>query len=167
MPDPTPPRTSQLPADADGLLKLAAQSMFDTLANAAMGMFVIDRAHRIVWISEGYKQFLPALEREEADFVGRRVEEVVPNTLMAQVVDTGQAMLVDLTARLRRLERSTCPFDPPPPRPQARDAHWVTPKLVGEVMFGEWTRDAVMRHPSWRGLRPDKAPSDVALEESP
>ncbi|MES2991326.1 MAG: sigma 54-interacting transcriptional regulator [Pseudomonadota bacterium] len=96
MPDPTPPRTSQLPADADGLLKLAAQSMFDTLANAAMGMFVIDRAHRIVWISEGYKQFLPALEREEADFVGRRVEEVVPNTLMAQVVDTGQAMLVDL-----------------------------------------------------------------------
>ncbi len=96
MSDPTPPRTSQLPADADGLLKLAAQSMFDTLANAAMGMFVIDRAHRIVWISEGYKQFLPALEREEADFVGRRVEEVVPNTLMAQVVDSGQAMLVDL-----------------------------------------------------------------------
>jgi transcriptional regulator with PAS, ATPase and Fis domain len=96
MPDPTPPRTSALPADADGLLKLAAQSMFDTLASAAMGMFVIDRAHRIVWISEGYKQFLPALEREEADFVGRRVEDVVPNTLMAQVVDTGQAMLVDL-----------------------------------------------------------------------
>ena len=85
-----------LPADADGVLALAAKSMFDTLANAAMGMFVIDRAHRIVWISEGYKQFLPALEREECDFVGRRVEEVVPNTLMAQVVDTGQAILVDL-----------------------------------------------------------------------
>ncbi|MEP7102107.1 MAG: sigma 54-interacting transcriptional regulator [Burkholderiales bacterium] len=85
-----------LPADADGVLKLAAQSMFDTLANAAMGMFVIDRAHRIVWISEGYKQFLPALEREESDFVGRLVEEVVPNTMMAQVVDTGQAILVDL-----------------------------------------------------------------------
>ncbi|MES2101152.1 MAG: sigma 54-interacting transcriptional regulator [Pseudomonadota bacterium] len=99
MPDHAPsssPVHSALPADADGLLKLAARSMFDTLANAAMGMFVIDRAHRIVWISEGYKQFLPALEREEADFVGRRVEEVVPNTLMAQVVDTGQAMLVDL-----------------------------------------------------------------------
>ena len=91
-----PADSPTLPADADGVLKLAAQSMFDTLANAAMGMFVIDRAHRIVWISEGYKQFLPALERAEADFVGRRVEDVVPNTLMAQVVDTGQAVLVDL-----------------------------------------------------------------------
>ena len=85
-----------LPADSDGVLKLAARSMFDTLASAAMGMLVIDRSHRIVWISEGYKQFLPALEREESDFVGRRVEEVVPNTMMAQVVDTGQAILVDL-----------------------------------------------------------------------
>ena len=85
-----------LPADADGVLKLAAQSMFDTLAATAMGMMVVDREHRIVWISEGYKQFLPALEHEESDFVGRRVEEVVPNTLMAQVIDTGQAILVDL-----------------------------------------------------------------------
>ncbi|HKW83352.1 MAG TPA: sigma 54-interacting transcriptional regulator [Burkholderiaceae bacterium] len=85
-----------LPADADGVLKLAAQSMFDTLASTAMGMMVVDREHRIVWISEGYKQFLPALEREESDFVGRRVEEVVPNTLMAQVIDSGQAILVDL-----------------------------------------------------------------------
>jgi len=85
-----------LPVDADGVLKLAAQSMFDTLASTAMGMMVVDREHRIVWISEGYKQFLPALEREESDFVGRRVEEVVPNTLMAQVIDSGQAILVDL-----------------------------------------------------------------------
>ncbi|MBC7957085.1 MAG: sigma 54-interacting transcriptional regulator [Cytophagales bacterium] len=85
-----------LPADADGVLKLAAQSMFDTLAQAAMGMMVVDRNHRIVWISEGYKRFLPDLGHEESDFVGRRVEEVVPNTLMAHVIDTGQPMLVDL-----------------------------------------------------------------------
>ncbi len=70
--------------------------MFETLAGAAMGMFVADREHRIVWISEGYKQFLPALGRAEADFVGRRVEEVVPNTLMAHVIDTGKPILVDL-----------------------------------------------------------------------
>ncbi len=88
--------TDILPADADGVLKLAAQSMFDTLAQAAMGMMVVDRQHRIVWISEGYKRFLPGLGHEESDFVGRRVEEVVPNTLMAHVIDTGQSMLVDL-----------------------------------------------------------------------
>ena len=85
-----------LPVDADGVLKLAAQSMFDTLARSAMGMLVVDREHRIVWISEGYKRFLPALGHAESDFVGRRVEEVVPNTMMAQVIDTGQPILIDL-----------------------------------------------------------------------
>ena len=94
MPTNAPPLA--LPIDADSVLKLAAQSMFETLASTAMGMMVVDRSHRIVWISEGYKQFLPALEHEESDFVGRRVEEVVPNTLMAQVIDTGEAILVDL-----------------------------------------------------------------------
>jgi len=85
-----------LPADADGVLKLAAQSMFETLARSAMGMLVVDREHRIVWISDGYKRFLPALGHAESDFVGRRVEEVVPNTMMAQVIDTGQPILIDL-----------------------------------------------------------------------
>jgi len=93
----TPPTTPPaLPADADAVLKLAAQSMFDTFARTAMGMMVVDRSHRIVWISEGYKRFLPALGHEESDFVGRRVEEVVPNTLMAQVIESGEAILVDL-----------------------------------------------------------------------
>ena len=96
MPDSAPARDTPLPADADGVLKLAAQSMFETFAATAMGMMVVDREHRIVWISEGYKQFLPRLGHEESDFVGRRVEEVVPNTLMAQVIDSGQPILVDL-----------------------------------------------------------------------
>ena len=34
----------------------------------------------------------------------------------------------------------------------------------GEVRFSEWTRDGRMRHPAWRGLRPDKAPEDVRRE---
>jgi len=89
-----PPTT--LPLDADQALKLAAQTLFDVFANSAMGTMVVDREHRIVWISEGYKRFLPALGHAEADFVGRRVEEVVPNTLMAHVIDTGQPILVDL-----------------------------------------------------------------------
>jgi len=96
MANPDSTHETSLPVDADELLKLAAQSMFDTLASTAMGVLVVDREHRIVWISEGYRQFLPALEREESDFVGRRVEEVVPNTLMAQVIDSGQAILIDL-----------------------------------------------------------------------
>jgi len=88
---------SVLPLDADGVLKLAAQSMFDIFASTALGVMVVDREHRVVWISDGYKTFLPALGFEsEAQFVGRKVEEVVPNTLMAQVIETGQPILVDL-----------------------------------------------------------------------
>jgi bifunctional non-homologous end joining protein LigD len=81
-------------------------------------------------------------------------------------VGTGftDAVLADLTARVRRLERRSCPFDPPPPRAHAKDAHWVTPKLVGEVAFGGWTRDNLLRHASWRGLRVDKSPDEVRLE---
>lgn len=40
-------------------------------------------------------------------------------------------------------------------------AHYIAPRLVGEVRFGEWTRDGRMRHPSWRGLRPDRSVSDI------
>lgn len=45
-----------------------------------------------------------------------------------------------------------------------RLAHFVRPELVGEVQFGEWTADGHLRHPSWRGLRLDKDPADVARE---
>jgi bifunctional non-homologous end joining protein LigD len=73
-------------------------------------------------------------------------------------------MLDDLLTDLRAAERSTAPFADEVPRAHAKDAHWVTPRLVGEVVFSEWTRDGRMRHPSWRGLRPDKDPEDVRRE---
>ena len=72
--------------------------------------------------------------------------------------------LTDLGARLHPLERKTSPFSDDVPRMHSRDAHWVTPKLVGEVTYGEFTRDNRLRHPSWRGLRPDKAAGDVRRE---
>ncbi|MBL8341313.1 MAG: sigma 54-interacting transcriptional regulator [Rubrivivax sp.] len=81
---------------AQRVLELAARSLFDVFNRTAMGTMVVDKAHRIVWISDGYKRFLPALGHAEQDFVGKRVEEVVPNTLMGQVVDSGQPILVDL-----------------------------------------------------------------------
>ena len=74
------------------------------------------------------------------------------------------AMLEDLLGRLRPLERTGSPFAGEVPRPYAREARWVEPRLVGEVAFGAWTRDARLRHPSWRGLRADKQPRDVVRE---
>jgi bifunctional non-homologous end joining protein LigD len=56
------------------------------------------------------------------------------------------------------------PFDPAPPRLVSRAARWTRPDLVAEVQFGEWTDEGILRHPSYLGLRDDKAPTDVVRE---
>jgi len=53
------------------------------------------------------------------------------------------------------------------PRLDARDALWVKPELVGEVEYGEFTPAGILRHPRWRGLRPDKSPDEVVREDLP
>jgi bifunctional non-homologous end joining protein LigD len=60
--------------------------------------------------------------------------------------------------------RATSPFTGALPREVTRDARWVEPRLVGEVVFTEWTRDGRLRHPSWRGLRDDLTPAGVVME---
>ena len=79
--------------------------MFDLFSSMSEGMMLVDRAGRIVWINEPYKRFLPALGfASEDEFVGRPVEEVVQNTLMRQVIETGKPILVDLlTNKAERL----------------------------------------------------------------
>jgi bifunctional non-homologous end joining protein LigD len=81
-------------------------------------------------------------------------------------VGTGfsQATLAALGELLRPLERPDPPFDVPLPREDARDARWVEPCLVGEVQYAELTADLRLRHPSWRGLRPDREPAEVTVD---
>jgi bifunctional non-homologous end joining protein LigD len=50
------------------------------------------------------------------------------------------------------------------PRADARGAHWVTPQLVCEVAFQEFTADGVVRHGSFLGLRADKKANEVVRE---
>jgi ATP-dependent DNA ligase len=63
------------------------------------------------------------------------------------------------------LEQPRHPFAEDPPRYETRDAGWVRPELVGEVAYGEWTGDGRIRHPSWRGWRPDKNPAEIKAAE--
>ncbi|MCC5579372.1 non-homologous end-joining DNA ligase [Microtetraspora sp. AC03309] len=81
-------------------------------------------------------------------------------------VGTGftEAMLAGLAERLAPLARAKSPFDDEVPREHARHARWVEPVLVGEVRYAEWTGDGRLRHPSWRGLRPDRRADDVVRE---
>lgn len=68
-----------------------------------------------------------------------------------------------MSDRLASLEHKTAPFAGE--TPAEKGAHWVTPQLVGEVRFTEWTEDGKLRHPSFLGLRRDKDPKDVVREE--
>jgi bifunctional non-homologous end joining protein LigD len=81
-------------------------------------------------------------------------------------VGTGftEKMLRDLEGDLAPLARDTPQFDTTVPRMHARNAQWVEPQIVGEVVFGEWTREGRLRHPAWRGLRPDKSAAEVVRE---
>jgi bifunctional non-homologous end joining protein LigD len=73
-----------------------------------------------------------------------------------------------LLGKLRPLERADSPFPEVPkmPRVRKRDITWVDPKLVCEVEFVEWTHDGRLRAPSYQGLREDKDPRDVRVEEA-
>jgi transcriptional regulator with PAS, ATPase and Fis domain len=94
---PALPSSQSLPLDAQSILELAARSMFHLFSSISQGMFLVDRTGRIVWLNEGYKRFLPALGFSSVDqVVGHMVEDVVPNTQMRRVLETGQPILIDL-----------------------------------------------------------------------
>ncbi len=72
--------------------------------------------------------------------------------------------LKDLDKRLTSLAADDSPFAGRVPSSIEREARWVRPRLVGEVVYAERTRDGLLRTPSWRGLRTDKAPDEVRPE---
>jgi DNA ligase D-like protein (predicted ligase) len=49
-------------------------------------------------------------------------------------------------------------------KPREVKGHWVEPKLVAEVSFGEWTPDGRVRHSVFHGLRDDKPPASITRE---
>jgi len=74
-------------------------------------------------------------------------------------------LALELRARLERIAQKTSPFSPPPAGWLGRNAHWVKPELVCEVVFTEWTTDGKIRHPSFQGLRSDKDPKEIRREK--
>ena len=70
---------------------------------------------------------------------------------------------LDMLARkLAPLGTDAPPFDP---APRMRDATWVRPKLVAQLVYAEWTADGKLRQPAFLGLRTDKAPRDCTWSD--
>ena len=78
--------------------------------------------------------------------------------------DSAQATAKTSSTTSDRWRRPRAPSASPLRRSDAAAAHFVRPEIVGEVAFGEWTTAGRLRHPTWRGLRPDKAPHEVVVE---
>jgi bifunctional non-homologous end joining protein LigD len=63
---------------------------------------------------------------------------------------------------MERIEQRESPFENlKKATGSIKGAGWLRPKLVGQIAFTEWTRDAQLRHPSFLGLREDKAAREV------
>ncbi|MGY6026804.1 non-homologous end-joining DNA ligase [Streptomyces spinosirectus] len=71
--------------------------------------------------------------------------------------------LLSLRARLDELRVPEQPFGD---RVRESGARWVRPDLVAQIDFTEWTRDGMLRHPRYLGLRDDKKPADVVRERA-
>jgi DNA ligase D-like protein (predicted ligase) len=81
----------------------------------------------------------------------------------------------EVFAAVEPLHAPRCPFvDLPNSQPsrwgggitaeQMKEMRWLTPRLVAQVRFVEWTADNHLRHASFLGLRGDKSARDVVRE---
>lgn len=69
--------------------------------------------------------------------------------------------LDELLDVLTPLVRPASPFHDEVPADRRRDVRWVQPRLVGEVVYRQFTNDHRLRHTAWRGLRHDVLPDQV------
>jgi transcriptional regulator with PAS, ATPase and Fis domain len=72
----------------------AMQSLFESLDNLCEGTLVVDNSARIVWMNERYAQRFGLATADQA--IGREVETVIPNSMMREVVRSGQPILLDI-----------------------------------------------------------------------
>ncbi len=68
---------------------------------------------------------------------------------------------------LEKLRSSKPAFAKPLPAGVEKGVQWVGPRLVAEIEFRAWTHDAILRAAAFKGLREDRTPEEVVLEEKP
>jgi bifunctional non-homologous end joining protein LigD len=66
-----------------------------------------------------------------------------------------------ILGKLQEIVTDEIPVSNPP---KIKGIRWVRPVYICEVRFSDWTREGVMRHPSFLGIRSDKPVEDIIVE---
>ncbi|MCS4062263.1 DNA ligase D [Pseudomonas putida] len=74
--------------------------------------------------------------------------------------------LASIHARLKPLQIAKPALAKPPTGAEARGVHWLQPQLLAEVAYAQMTRDGIVRHSVFHGLRDDKAATAIDLERA-
>lgn len=79
---------------SDEIRRVAMKTLFERLDSLCEGALAVDLRARVVWINDKYakKLGLPSIDAA----LGREVEEIIPNSLMRRVVQTGEPILLDI-----------------------------------------------------------------------
>lgn len=76
------------------------------------------------------------------------------------------ATLDSILARLKPLRVAKAPLPSPPTAAEARGVHWLKPHLLAEVAYAQMTREGIVRHAVFHGLRDDKPATAIDLEKA-
>ena len=145
-------------AGLEGVVAKRLGSHYTPGARSNNWIKIKDRRHQAVVVigwridgDGGLRSLLVAVpDGEDLRYVGR-VGSGIPARQVGEIQRT-----------LERIERKTPATEVP--SEDAKDARWVTPRLVGEVAYAELTRTKKLRQASWRGFRPDLDADDVTWE---
>ena len=81
-------------SDPEIIRARAMETLFERLESLCEGAIAIDRAGRVVYVNEKYLHSLRLNHVSEA--IGRPIEEIIPNSLMRRVAETGEPILLDI-----------------------------------------------------------------------
>ena len=86
------PETST--AETDRIRQRARDTLLTEFADLCEGVLIVDRDARVVWMNERYPQRLGIAEPDR--IIGRPIEELIPNSLMREVVTSGKPIMLDI-----------------------------------------------------------------------
>ena len=146
----------------EGIMAKKANSKYE-IGNRAGTWLKIKVNQRQEVIIAGYTE-----PRRTRKFFGSLLLGVYKENQLIYVGHTGSGFntksLEQIYKKLQPLIIKQSPFVNPPKANMP--ATWVKPKLVCEIKFTEWTKDLQARHPIFMGLREDKNPKDITIENS-